>query len=82
MGTGESLGEERGDITGDEYGAGLLLVGLRTNDFSFSGFTLPYTKKITIITIRELVELRDRGFTEGWAPGKLTGYENDFAQLV
>ena len=45
MGTGESLGEERGDITGDEYGAGLLLVGLRMNDFSFSGFTLPYTQK-------------------------------------
>jgi len=44
-GTGESLGEDMGDITGDENGAGLLLAGLRMNDFSFSGFTLPYRKK-------------------------------------
>ena len=42
MGTGESLGDDRGDITGDEYGAGLLLAGRRMNDFSCSGFTLPY----------------------------------------
>ena len=41
VGTGESLGEHRGDVTGDEYGAGLLLAGLRMNDFSFSGLTLP-----------------------------------------
>ena len=47
MGTGDSLGEDRGDITGEEYGAGLLLVGLKMNDFSFSGFTLPYKKMIT-----------------------------------
>ena len=62
MGTGESLGEDRGDITGDEYGAGLLLAGLRTKDFSLSGLTLPYTQmqKIAIITIRELVELREK----------------------
>lgn len=45
VGTGESLGEDRGEITGEENGAGLLLVGLRMNDFSFSGFTLPYRKK-------------------------------------
>ena len=49
MGTGESLGEDRGDITGEEYGAGLLLVGLRMNDFSFSGLTLPYRKQKTTI---------------------------------
>ena len=41
MGTGESLGDDRGDITGDEYGAELLLAGRRMNDFSCSGFTLP-----------------------------------------
>lgn len=39
MGIGESLGDDRGDITGEEYGAELLLAGLRMNDFSLSGFT-------------------------------------------
>ena len=44
MGTGESLGDDRGEITGEENGAELLLAGLRINDFSFSGFTFPYRK--------------------------------------
>lgn len=67
VGTGESLGEDRGEITGEENGAGLLLVGLRMNDFSFSGFTLPYRKKLTIITNKHNyfmnhLELRDDQF--------------------
>ena len=41
VGTGESLGDDRGDITGDENGAELLLAGRKMNDFSCSGFTLP-----------------------------------------
>ena len=60
MGTGESLGEVRGDITGDEYGAGLLLAGLRMNDFSFSGLTLPYTQTNNNNNQRTLIELNDR----------------------
>ena len=42
VGTGESLGDDRGDITGEEYGAGLLFAGRKMNDFNRSALTLPW----------------------------------------
>ena len=50
LGVGESLGDVKGDTTGEENGAAVVWYGLRTKDLRLSAFRLVYkiTKQVHV----------------------------------